>query len=201
MTDEDDFDYEDGNDDADLVMPPADWAAQLLHFWFEAHGESDWFGGGPEFDAAVTARFDEWRDALRGQPVDAFLGSAETALAAILLFDQVPRNAHRGSAESFATDHIALAIARRAVELDLDAGLSKDQKLFLYLPFEHSEDEGDQRESVRLISSLHDQRLLQFALDHQAMIQRFGRFPHRNQVLGRRDRAGEAEAVAAGHKW
>lgn len=133
--------------------------------------------------------------------VDAFLGSPQTALAAILLFDQVPRNAYRGSAEMFATDHIALEIARRAVEMDLDAGLSKDQKLFLYLPFEHSEDEADQRESIRLISSLNDQRLLQFALDHQAMVQKFGRFPHRNKVLGRRDRAGEAEAVAAGHKW
>ena len=188
-------------DDVDPVLPPEDWAAQLLHFWFEEHQESDWFGGGPEFDEAVAARFADWRDVLREQIVDAFLASPQTALAAILLFDQVPRNAYRGSAEMFATDHIALEIARRAVEMDLDAGLSKDQKLFLYLPFEHSEDEGDQRESVRLISSLNDQRLLQFALDHQAMIQKFGRFPHRNQVLGRRDRAGEAEAVAAGHKW
>ena len=188
-------------DDLDLVLPPEDWAAQLLRFWFEDHQESDWFGGGPEFDEVVAARFAGWRDVLRGHMVDAFLGSPQTALAAILLFDQVPRKAYRGSAEMFATDHIALEIARRAVEMDLDAGLSKDQKLFLYLPFEHSEDEADQRESVRLISSLNDQRLLQFALDHQKMIQKFGRFPHRNKVLGRRDRAGETEAVAAGHKW
>ena len=168
--------------------PPSDWARQTLAFWFDEHGDSDWFGGGPEFDAKVTERFAGWRDALRSQPVEAFTEHADTALAGIILFDQVPRNAFRGSAEAFATDHIALAIARHAVELGLDAGLTKDQRLFLYLPFEHSENLDDQRESVRLISGLGDQRLLQFALDHQAMIERFGRFPHRNKVLGRGDR-------------
>jgi uncharacterized protein (DUF924 family) len=188
-------------DDCEGTAPPADWAQQLLAFWFEEHGGTDWFGGGPEFDAKVTARFAGWRDAMRGQPVEAFTEHDDTALAAIILFDQVPRNAYRGTAEAFATDHIALGIARHAVELDLDAGLTKDQRLFLYLPFEHSEDLNDQRESVRLISSLGDQRLLQFALDHQDMIERFGRFPHRNKMLGRADREGEAEAVADGHNW
>ncbi len=179
----------------------ADWPAQVLRFWFDEHGESDWFGGGPDFDAKVTERFAEWRDVLRSQPVKAFTKDADTALAAIILFDQVPRNAFRGSAEAFATDHIALAIARAAAESGLDAGLTKDQRLFLYLPFEHSENLEDQRESVRLIGGLHDPRLLQFALDHQDMIERFGRFPHRNAVLGRADRAGEAEAVAQGGSW
>jgi len=79
--------------------------------------------------------------------------------------------------------------------------LSKDERLFLYLPYEHSENREDQRESVRLISQLGDGDLLQYALDHQAMIERFGRFPHRNKALGRADRAGEAEAVAAGGGW
>ena len=189
------------DEDIEMALPPADWAATLLHFWFDEHKDSDWFGGGPDFDRAVTDNFDGWRDAMRSQPVEAFTGDANTALAAIILFDQVPRNAYRETAEAFATDHIALAIARKAVALGLDAALGKDQRLFLYLPFEHSEDAADQRESVRLISSLGDQRLTQFALDHQAMIDRFGRFPHRNIVLGRANRAGEAEAVAAGHKW
>ena len=188
-------------EEADVAAPPADWAAQVLHFWFHDHKDSDWFGGGPEFDAKVTDRFAAWRDALRGLPVSSFSSDARTALAAIILFDQVPRNAHRDTADAFATDHIALGIARAAVAHGLDAGLTKDKRLFLYLPFEHSENLDDQRESVRLISDLGDQRLLQFALDHQAMIERFGRFPHRNKVLGRADRAGEAEAVAAGHKW
>jgi uncharacterized protein (DUF924 family) len=191
----------DEDEDIGHAPPPADWARQILSFWFDEHGDSDWFGGGPEFDAEITERFSGWRDALRSQPVEAFIEHADTALAAIILFDQVPRNAFRGTAEAFATDHIALGIARHAVELGLDAGLEKNQRLFLYLPFEHSEDRNDQRESVRLISSLKDQRLLQFALDHQEMIERFGRFPHRNKALGRADREGEAEAVADGHKW
>lgn len=191
----------DEEDEFDAAMPPADWARQILTFWFEEHGDSDWFGGGSEFDAKITERFAGWRDALRSQPVEAFLAHVDTALAAIILFDQVPRNAFRGTAEAFATDHIALGIAKAAVESDLDAGLTKDRKLFLYLPFEHSEELHDQRESVRLMSSLGDQRLLQFALDHQAMIERFGRFPHRNKALGRADREGEAEAVADGGSW
>ena len=180
---------------------PTDWAQQVLKFWFDEHGDSDWFGGGPEFDAKVTNNFAVWRDTLRTQPVEVFTKRSDTALAAVILFDQVPRNAFRGTAEAFATDHIALAIARYAIGMDFDAGLTKDQRLFLYLPFEHSENVDDQRESVRLISSLDDQRLLQFALDHQDMIERFGRFPHRNTALGRADREGEANAVADGHSW
>jgi uncharacterized protein (DUF924 family) len=181
--------------------PPADWAAQLLSFWFVEHNDADWFGGGPAFDAEVTARFDGWREALRVLPTDHFLSDADTTLAAILLFDQVPRNAHRGRAEAFATDHAALALAKAAVARGLDAVLDTNQRLFLYLPFEHSEDVGDQRESVRLISGLGDERLTQFARDHQAMIEKFGRFPHRNAALGRADRPGEAEVVAAGGGW
>ena len=188
-------------EEREVSPPPADWVSQLLAFWFDEHGQSDWFGGGSAFDAAVSDRFVGWRDALRGQPVVAFMADAETALAAIILFDQVPRNAFRGTAEAFATDHIALAIARRAVEADLDDGLDNDKRLFLYMPFEHSEDLDDQRESVRLMSMLGDERLLQFALDHQDLIERFGRFPHRNMALGRANRKGEAEAVAAGSHW
>ena len=191
----------DEEDEIEGAAPPADWVKQLLIFWFTEHIDSDWFGGGAEFDSRVTTRFAGWRDALRGQPIQAFTEDAETTLAAIILFDQVPRNAFRGSAEAFATDHIALALARRAVEVGLDNGMDNTQRLFCYLPFEHSEDGDDQRESVRLISMLGDERLLQFALDHQKMIERFGRFPHRNTVLGRADRAGEADAVAAGSHW
>ncbi len=189
------------DDDLESVTPPTDWARQLLTFWFEEHAGSEWFGGGSEFDAKITERFTGWREALRGQPIEVLTKHADTALAAIILFDQVPRNAYRGTAEAFATDHMALGIARHVVASGFDADLGKDQRLFVYLPFEHSEDLNDQRESVHLISDLADQRLLQFALDHQDMIERFGRFPHRNKALGRADREGEAEAVADGHNW
>jgi uncharacterized protein (DUF924 family) len=104
-------------------------------------------------------------------------------------------------AEAFATDHLALAISRKALEKGFEGQLTKDQRLFLYLPFEHSENLEDQSESVRLIGSLGDARLLQFALDHQKMIDLFGRFPHRNAALGRTNRPGEADAVAKGSGW
>ena len=189
------------DDEAEIVAPPEEWAERLLRFWFVEHGFADWFRGGDAFDAAVSARFAAWRDALRELPTESFLTDPQTALAAIILFDQVPRNAFRGSAEAFATDHLALAIAKMAVAGAFDTSLSKDERLFLYLPCEHSENRDDQRESVRLISLLGDPDLLKYAQDHQAMIERFGRFPHRNKTLGRTDRPGEAEAVAAGNNW
>lgn len=180
---------------------PDDWVEQLLSFWFDTHGETDWFGGGRGFDAEVRERFADWRETLRSQPVEAFLSDADTALAAVLLFDQVPRNVHRGSAEAFATDNAALAIAREAVRRELDDGLPAERRLFCYLPFEHSEDIEDQRESLRLIASIGNAEWLDFAQKHFAMIDRFGRFPHRNAALGRTDRSGEAEAVVAGGSW
>jgi uncharacterized protein (DUF924 family) len=189
------------DDEVELFETPSDWAEQLLRFWFVDHGFADWFQGGDAFDAAVSARFAAWRDALRELPTESFLTDPHTALAAIILFDQVPRNAYRGHAEAFATDHLALAIAKAAIAGAFDASLSKDERLFLYLPFEHSENRDDQRESVRLIGQLDDHDLLHYALAHQEMIERFGRFPHRNKALGRPNTEGEAEAVAAGGHW
>jgi uncharacterized protein (DUF924 family) len=180
---------------------PDDWADQLLRFWFEDHGRDDWFGGGPDFDAQVADRFGEWREALRSQPVEAFTIGAATALAAVLLFDQVPRNMHRGTAEAFATDELALAIARAVIARGYDEALDTDQRLFLYLPFEHSEDIDDQRESLRLMGGLDNPEYLDFAQKHFDIVKRFGRFPHRNAALGRADRDGEAEAIAAGGGW
>lgn len=177
---------------------PADWVEQLIEFWFRQHGMADWFHGGDAFDAAVSERFEPWREALRQLPAEHFGIGAATALAAVLLFDQVPRNAHRGSAEAFATDPLALAIARHAVERGFDEPLDRHQRLFLYLPFEHSEDLDDQRESLRLIGGLGDAELTAYAQAHFDIIKRFGRFPHRNAALGRADRDGEAEAVANG---
>lgn len=180
---------------------PDDWADQLLHFWFEEHGRDDWFGGGTDFDAQVTERFGEWRETLRSQPVESFTIGAATALAAVLLFDQVPRNVHRGTAEAFATDELALAIARAVIARGYDEALDIDQRLFLYLPFEHSEDIDDQRKSLRLMGGLDNSEYLDFAQKHFDIVKRFGRFPHRNAALGRADRDGEAEAIAAGEHW
>lgn len=188
-------------DDEIQTAPPADWAARVLAFWFDAHGMSDWYGGGPEFDDAVRALAGDWRDALRSHPAAHFLTDADTALAASILFDQVPRNIHRGTAEAFATDDLARQVARGIVAKGWDRTWPDERRQFAYLPFEHSEDIADQRESLRLMSQLGDPVFLDYAKKHFDVIDRFGRFPHRNAALGRTTRPGEEAAIEEGRNW
>lgn len=183
------------------ATPPTDWAGQLVHFWFEAHGFDDWYGGGPDFDAEVRALAGEWHEALRSFPASSFLTDPDTALAAAILFDQVPRNIHRDHAEAFATDDLARAIARGIVAHGWDRSYPEERRQFVYLPFEHSEDIADQRESLRLMAGLADPRSLEYAKKHFDIIDRFGRFPHRNAALGRASRADEAAAIEEGKEW
>lgn len=181
--------------------PPADWAQQLLDFWFDAHGMDDWYGGGPEFDAEVRDLAEGWYEALRSQPPESFLTDPDTALAAAILFDQVPRNLFRGHADAFATDELARAIARGIVANGWDQSWPDARRQFAYLPFEHSEDIADQRESLRLMGQLADPMFANYAKKHFDIIDRFGRFPHRNEALGRTSRADEAAAIEEGRNW
>lgn len=183
------------------AAPPADWAARLNAFWFDAHGESDWYGGGGDFDAAIRDLAADWHEALRERPADAFLADPDTALAAILLFDQVPRNIFRGHADAFATDPLARAIARAVVARGWDAHWPPERRQFAALPFQHSEDIRDQRESLRLAAAIGDPKILDYAQRHFDMIDRFGRFPHRNAALGRATRPEEEAAIAEGSQW
>jgi len=189
------------NDTETPAAPPADWAAQLLTFWFDAHGFDDWYGGGADFDAEVRALAEGWHEALRALPAETFLTDPVTALAAAILFDQVPRNLFRGHADAFATDDLARAIARGIVAKGWDQDWSDDRRQFAYLPFEHSEDIADQRESLRLMAPLADPRSIEYARKHFDIIDRFGRFPHRNGVLGRANRPGEEAAIEEGKDW
>jgi uncharacterized protein (DUF924 family) len=182
-------------------VPPADWAAQLLAFWFDAHGMDDWYGGGPEFDAEVRDLAEGWHEALRSQPPASFLTDPDTALAAAILFDQVPRNLFRGHADAFATDDLARAIAHGIVAKGWDRDWSDARRQFAYLPFEHSEDIADQRESLRLMGQLADPMFADYAQKHFDIIDRFGRFPHRNEALGRASRADEEAAIEEGRNW
>lgn len=190
-------------DDDDIIAgaPPADWAARLLTFWFDRHGRDDWFGGGENFDAACDGLAGEWLQALRSFPADHFLTDPDTALAATILFDQVPRNLFRGHADAFATDELARAIARGIVARGWDERLGDDRRLFAYLPFEHSEDMHDQRESLRLFAALGNAEYLAFAKAHFDIVDRFGRFPHRNDALGRTTRPDEVAAIEEGRNW
>ena len=181
------------------ARPP--WAADLLHFWFGKLGPDDWFGPGPEVDRALEQRYARWWSALRHRPAEDFMDSPAVAQAAVLLFDQVPRNIHRRSVLAFASDPLARAIAKEALARGWDRTLRLHEKQFLALPLMHSEDPGDQLASLAYFTALGDAQILRFARAHQRMIARFGRFPHRNAVLGRVSSAREREAVAAGYAW
>ncbi len=169
------------------------WARELLDFWFGLAPEQ-WWKADPELDQGCRQRFAElWEEQSRRLPED-FLGSPEAALAAIILFDQLPRNMFRGHADQFATDHLALAIAKEAVDRGYDEAFTQPRRGFLYMPFQHSEELDDQQRSVALFTALGDDYQLGFAKKHLELIERFGRFPHRNAVLGRAPRPAEVEA-------
>jgi uncharacterized protein (DUF924 family) len=166
---------------------------EILDFWF-SRGRDHWWKANPEFDAEVRKRFEPlWAEQRESVP-EHFLGSADGALAAVLLFDQFPRNMFRGHADQFSTDPLALAIARGAIERDHDDGMTSERRGFLYMPFEHSEDLRDQRRSLLLFTALGNQEQLRYARLHHDVIERFGRFPHRNAMLGRKPTAIEAAA-------
>ena len=119
----------------------------------------------------------------------------------MLLFDQCPRNLFRNSPRAFAFDPLARAICKGALAKGWDRGLGLHERQFLYMPLMHSEDIADQRRSLALFTELGNSFIAGFARAHYDMIARFGRFPHRNAVLGRKSSAAEERAVAAGHAW
>jgi len=170
-----------------------DWRADVLKFWFGLTHEQH-FGSDEILDDRIKQTFLKLWVEKRQLPVESFLTDPLTALAGVVLFDQLPRNMFRGLAEQFATDHIALAIASGAIERGFDHELPPEERAFLYMPFQHSERLADQNRSVLLFTALNDPRFLPFAQKHHDVIQRFGRFPHRNDILGRRPRADERSA-------
>jgi uncharacterized protein (DUF924 family) len=173
--------------------PP--WAGDVLTFWFDELSPKDWFLRADTIDAAIAARFSTLPDEVAATDQDELLKSPKSALAAILVLDQLPRNLYRNTARAFAYDAVALRLAKGAIERghDQDPALGKDERLFLYLPFEHSEDIADQERSVKLISALGDSSYTRYAEAHRDIIARFGRFPHRNEILGRATTEQEAE--------
>lgn len=175
--------------------------ADILHYWFEEIGPDGWWVRSDAVDEEIRTRFGELWNQWRSRTSESFLGSADEALAGVILFDQFSRNMHRGHADAFSTDSLAIAIARGAIENGLDRTVEEDRRCFLYMPFMHSEDLDDQRRSVMLFAALGNEDNLKYAQDHHDMIKRFGRFPHRNAVLGRAGRKGEEEAIEAGKDW
>ena len=169
------------------------WQDEVLGFWFALTREQ-WWKADPALDSAIRERFLALWETERENLPQAFLGSARDAIAAIILFDQFPRNMFRGHADQFSTDPLALAVAKGAVDRGLDEAMSPAERGFLYMPFQHSEELADQQRSVALFTALGDAEQLRFATLHHDVIARFGRFPHRNIMLGRQSRADELAA-------
>lgn len=176
-----------------------DWRAEVLKFWFGLDPEQ-WWNGGPELDQRIKQNFLKLWFEKRQLPVEDFLTDPLTAVAAVILFDQFPRNIFRGQAEAYSTDTQALAIARGAIERHFDDELAPEERKFLYMPFQHSENLEDQNRAVLLFTALGDQHQLKYAKHHRDIIEKFGRFPHRNSVLGRVSRPAEI-AAGANKPW
>lgn len=162
-----------------------DWWRPVLGFWFGTLTRIDWFVKSDELDRTLAQRFAGTYDAVSEAPLDALLPAASEALAAVLVLDQIPRNIFRDTPRAFEADAKARDLTRAAVAAKYDLSLGLHERLFLYLPLEHSEDMADQDSAVDLISALGDAEYTRYAIAHRAIIDRFGRFPHRNAILGR----------------
>ena len=176
-----------------------DWRSDVLKFWFGLDPRQ-WWKADPALDHRIRQNFLKAWAEKRQLPVDAFLDDPLTALAAVILFDQFPRNMFRGHADQFATDHLALAIAKGAVDREFDEQLEPKERGFLYMPFQHSENLADQDRSLLLFTRLPGQNQLKYARVHHDLIAKYGRFPHRNALLGRPSRPDEV-ANGADKPW
>jgi len=179
----------------------ADWAAALLDFWFNKVGEQGWWKHDPRLDRQCVKRFSSLWEEKQRLSAETFLDRADDALAAVLLFDQLPRNMFRGTARAFATDDLARQVARGAIAQGYDIQIGGAGRLFFYMPFQHSEELEDQKLSLNLFQAAGDKPSLEFARQHHALIERFGRFPHRNALLGRETLPEEQEAAQENAHW
>jgi uncharacterized protein (DUF924 family) len=172
-------------------------ADQVLAFWREA-GADKWFKKDTAFDDAIRRRFLETYEAAAAGQLKDWEATREGALALVVVLDQFPRNMFRGSARSFAADHVARGVADRALKLGFDLATPVEERSFFYLPFEHSEAPADQERCCALFRATGDADLLKWAELHADIIRRFGRFPHRNAVLGRATTAEEQAFLDGG---
>jgi uncharacterized protein (DUF924 family) len=164
-------------------------AEEVLRFWF-GRDPKHWFEKSATFDAEIRSRFVPLYEELSSNA--AWLSQPRDCLARIIVLDQFPRNMFRGTVRAFATDPVALAAAKHAVAKGYDRGLLPVEKQFVYLPFEHSESLADQERACELMKPLGEE-LYGWAVKHKVIIKRFGRFPHRNEILGRKSTPEETE--------
>jgi uncharacterized protein (DUF924 family) len=178
-------------------MPTTAHHSEVLEFWFAEPVRSLWFRSTPEFDAQIRDRFQPaWRDATAGR-LDRWAETPEGALALVILLDQFPLHMFRGTAQAFASEARARQVADHAIRQGWDQQMNDTRKAFLYLPFMHSEALTDQDRSVQLYRDAGITDSLRWAEHHRGIIRRFGRFPHRNEPLGREDTPEERTWLAS----
>jgi uncharacterized protein (DUF924 family) len=175
-----------------------DTKQEVLKFWFEETAPAQWFQKNDTFDDEVRERFHVTYDMAAKDLCAEWARDADGVLALCLVLDQFPRNMFRGSPKSYSTDEKALLIAKAAVNRGLDQILSPVKRRFVYLPFEHSENLNDQKRSVKLFESMKEADPLgyEYALKHYEVIEKFGRFPHRNVILGRESTSEELKYLS-----
>lgn len=168
-------------------------AEDVLAFWFGSPGDAHygefrdiWFRGrNPAFDAEIRERFLTLHEEAAAGRLDAWRNAPRPCLALVIALDQFPRNMFRDTPRMYATDAAALAVARHAVDRAFDRGMPEVMRLFYYLPFQHAEVLAEQEASLRLFLPLGRESGTRAALRHHEIVERFGRFPHRNAILGR----------------
>lgn len=181
-------------------------ARDILDFWFDEASAAHWFASDTAFDEQIRSRFGATAEAAGNGELDGWTATPSGWLALLILLDQFPRNLHRGDARSWTNDVKAQRIALSGIDRGDDSELPPLQRVFAYLPLEHAEDKGLQKRSVALFEQLHAEApaeqqprfatFLDYARRHREVIDRFGRFPHRNAVLGRVDTAEEVAYLA-----
>ena len=170
---------------------------EVVEFWRNASYEK-WFANDDAFDAEFDQRFRGLHFRAARRELEGWMGDADGALALILLLDQFPRNCFRESAHSYATDGLARHYAGRAIAAGFDAQVDSALKIFFYMPFEHSEALDDQQRSLDLFRATGDENYIKYAQLHYDLIARFGRFPHRNEAMGRSSTQEERDYLASG---
>jgi uncharacterized protein (DUF924 family) len=196
--------------DLSTILPEA---ARVLRCWFGDESEAsyprlrdEWFRKREEFDVAISDNFKALYECGARGELEGWRGTPLGALAYVILFDQFSRNMFRGSAQAFAFDSLALAAAEQSIANGYAAQIPPPMRMFLYMPFEHSEARADQERSVALFQSLADEApeltdMLEYANRHRDVIMRFGRFPHRNPILGRLNTLEEEEFLKQPGSW
>ncbi len=176
-----------------------DLIAEILDFWFSEQASKKWFKSTPQFDEEIRRRYEKTWGLARAGSYDHWEEDPDGALALVIILDQFPLNMFRDDARQYSTEARAREVARHAIEQGFDKKMAPQQRAFLYLPFMHSESLADQEYAMQLYQQAGLDDNLRYARHHHDVVKRFGRFPHRNEALGRESTAEELEYLKHAH--